>query len=736
MAELDYQTALLLQNKFEQEKRDSQIAKELQRQFEKENVPNNREQNRRSSLNDSLLARSLQEQFQTEMEVERPQQNLVYDAPNGRNSGKSLTDPSWEVIDPTPDIHMLFIAFNERFFWNQLGSVTVSWSKRMTTCAGICSYQGTKITVYHNFHDEVNLYKTHWWRCNGPCHTRKPFFGLVRRATNRAPGPNDFWWAEHQQNCGGQFIKVKEPEKPEKQTKSKSKSKNPTKSPDIRKFFPTNNLPKLKSDNNSNIKTVESKSESKAKINKVIPNSGNIFGFGNLNGEDCNCDKNGTNTKDNKAKKIVSTAGKTLGTKNPDGVSTSGKTLGTKNPPDSVSKISKGVLRRTKSESANNVSKNDQTKSTPAKPTSNGAYDVVRNHWINKFSNTSSTIAKSNTTTPLKRPKPSESARPVTSTSGSSTSTSSCSTSATKVPKLSEQAADCSPIAKPNTATPLKRPKLSEPVADCSPFAKPNTTTPLKRPKSTESALVGSSKVPKLSEPLAECPVCSKQVPEYKINSHLDECLGTSELESTKCHNCGIVVAEGKLEEHLQDCNDDVVFLGVKRSEDENTLNISQEDKINSDNSVETKRCDICKKLVAKYNFDVHAVNCLNSMFDRLEKDIHKPFTSSTLTNGEASTSKTNNYTDLEASTSAKEISTGPKATVQCLACNRKIIKSELDEHLENCMSLSQIFDDENEPVEEETEAKDLFNCPSCMKLFSELEMNDHIDICLNVSDV
>ncbi|XP_050517137.1 uncharacterized protein LOC126891848 [Diabrotica virgifera virgifera] len=131
----------------------------------------------------------------------------------------------------------------------------------------------------------------------------------------------------------------------------------------------------------------------------------------------------------------------------------------------------------------------------------------------------------------------------------------------------------------------------------------------------------------------------------------------------------------------------------------------------------------------------MHAVNCLNSMFDRLEEDIHKPSTSSTLTNVEASSSKTNNYTDFEASSSNTEPS-GSKDTVQCLACNKKIIKSELDEHLENCMSLSQIFDDENEPVEEETEAKDLFNCPSCMKLFSELEMNDHIDVCLNISDV
>lgn len=34
------------------------------------------------------------------------------------------------------------MAFDERFFWNKLVAVCVSWSKRMTTCAGICSYQG------------------------------------------------------------------------------------------------------------------------------------------------------------------------------------------------------------------------------------------------------------------------------------------------------------------------------------------------------------------------------------------------------------------------------------------------------------------------------------------------------------------------------------------------------------------------------------------------------------------
>uniref|UniRef100_A0A182QW02 Protein with SprT-like domain at the N terminus n=1 Tax=Anopheles farauti TaxID=69004 RepID=A0A182QW02_9DIPT len=76
---------------------------------------------------------------------------------------------------------------------------------------GINKIAGTNITVYHNFHDEVDLYKTHWWKCNGPCQHKHPFYGLVKRTTNRKPGSYDFWWQEHQMTCGGEFIKIKEP---------------------------------------------------------------------------------------------------------------------------------------------------------------------------------------------------------------------------------------------------------------------------------------------------------------------------------------------------------------------------------------------------------------------------------------------------------------------------------------------------------------------------------------------
>ncbi|XP_035224881.1 sprT-like domain-containing protein Spartan [Stegodyphus dumicola] len=106
---------------------------------------------------------------------------------------------------------------------------------------------GARITVFHNFHDEVEVYRTHWWKCDGPCQNKHPFFGIVKRAMNRAPGPNDNWWAQHQATCGGKFIKIKEPEGYGKKRVPKRKipfdeTKSKTSGKDIRSFFGNENL--------------------------------------------------------------------------------------------------------------------------------------------------------------------------------------------------------------------------------------------------------------------------------------------------------------------------------------------------------------------------------------------------------------------------------------------------------------------------------------------------------------
>lgn len=189
--------------------------------------------------------------------------------------------------DPFIDIHELFKLYNTLYFRSLLlPRVEVSWSPRLTLCAGICelvrgpsngnkytrirlklsepllkfrprsdvintllheaihayffittswrhsrgddgtghgagfllladainSHGDYEVTVYHTFHDEVDSYRKHIWKCDGRCTAIPPFFGLVKRSMNRAPGKSDLWWQKHQDECGGTFTKIAEPE--------------------------------------------------------------------------------------------------------------------------------------------------------------------------------------------------------------------------------------------------------------------------------------------------------------------------------------------------------------------------------------------------------------------------------------------------------------------------------------------------------------------------------------------
>ena len=75
---------------------------------------------------DQALARSLQDQFDSE--------GVQVVGETRSKSQESIVDEHWELTDPNPDIHQLFVGFDSRFFWGKLASsgVAVDWSKRMT----------------------------------------------------------------------------------------------------------------------------------------------------------------------------------------------------------------------------------------------------------------------------------------------------------------------------------------------------------------------------------------------------------------------------------------------------------------------------------------------------------------------------------------------------------------------------------------------------------------------------
>jgi len=219
--------------------------------------------------------------------------NPLNSLPNLGAPKLEIEDPTPDIWEMFHDFDQRF--FGGRLVSN---GVIVDWSPKMTQCAGLCSFQPStsicniklskpllqlrtrkdlvetlihemihallfvtresdnreshgpvfhqnmyrinqeaqlNISVYHTFHDEVNHYRTHVWRCNGVCRDRHPFYGWVKRSMNRKPGPYDRWWIQHQNTCGGIFVKVSEPEKT---SNDKAQKKDDTcKTKDIRNFF-------------------------------------------------------------------------------------------------------------------------------------------------------------------------------------------------------------------------------------------------------------------------------------------------------------------------------------------------------------------------------------------------------------------------------------------------------------------------------------------------------------------
>ncbi|KAB7498951.1 SprT-like domain-containing protein Spartan [Armadillidium nasatum] len=68
--------------------------------------------------------------------------------------------------------------------------------------------EGTHIKIYHSFRKEVDKFRVNIYKCSGPCRNKKPYYGILKRAISRPPGPEDHWWKKHEEECGGVFKKV------------------------------------------------------------------------------------------------------------------------------------------------------------------------------------------------------------------------------------------------------------------------------------------------------------------------------------------------------------------------------------------------------------------------------------------------------------------------------------------------------------------------------------------------
>ncbi len=77
---------------------------------------------------DFALAVSLQEEHDKERKTK------ITPVQNSQMNAKGIVDKEWELVDPTPNIHRLFVEYDSMFFGSSLtdNGVAVDWSKRMT----------------------------------------------------------------------------------------------------------------------------------------------------------------------------------------------------------------------------------------------------------------------------------------------------------------------------------------------------------------------------------------------------------------------------------------------------------------------------------------------------------------------------------------------------------------------------------------------------------------------------
>ncbi len=508
---------------------------------------------------DEALAMQLQADFFAELESGSyevhdemsgivPTHEAISNSPvkGGKNKAKnSVVAPEWEDLDPTPDLHALFLQFNDRFFWSKLSGCEVKWSPRMTLCAGVCSYQrrsgycsirlsvpllklrprkdlvetllhemihaylfvtngdddhdghgpafhshmyrinkeqGTNISVYHNFHDEVDNYRQHWWKCDGPCQHRKPFYGLVKRSMNRAPGPNDRWWADHQNSCGGTYTKIKEPDGYGQKKKGAKKAKIEKENQplqkgqkDIRSMFGSS--ASTSSENPSKPGTSSGKSHGGGGA------KGNIFGFGGTSFAGVS----GVQTKGKTGAFVVKAGNKT------------------KDNSSSGSVVSAA--------SGSNIKSSTKTSLDAA---ASKVRDTVRNVWANKFSGPGS--------------------------SNSSLSKTALNSSVTEIVDNDEDTEETDKVPCPVCSSAIEKSEINQHLDAClsqstrgnsvlkankhNPFLDDDDEVEIEEqpPRSNDKKAEKPTCIT-LEEDTVDCPICSRKVYSGQINNHLDNCV-------------------------------------------------------------------------------------------------------------------------------------------------------------------------------------------------------------------
>lgn len=542
---------------------------------------------------------------------------------------------------------------------------------------------------------------------------------MVRRAMNRAPGPNDLWWKEHQLTCGGTFIKVREPEAKNKGKRTRENNPKVSNVPKTNGSLPPKNgpgnnfwapkgatsgnkppLPSVPKTNFGSTSSTVPKQQPivSGEFKKIGTNTNNVHGWG-IGGPGAT---NGTSNRN--GTKVL-----------PPGVNR-GSTASTEtaaNGPKFVFSGAVGGLTTGRSRLLDAVPPTRQLDSKEEE------YDCPV---------CDKKVARSKFNEHLDK----------------------CVNFDSSMGNFFEDDFEAKGVEIIDLEGGTKKRKITndDPVV-------------AKQPKIDLTAT-------DTEEQMGACPVCNKEMPISKVNNHLNDCLlKDSEecvLQVTKsnCPICKVELDVDKIFDHLDECqqiNDamqDMVIQGDKKPEV-----VTLETEVPT--SKEPVACPVCKNKFPQDKMNAHLDICINN----------KPSTSrSSCTNGSfedvRGKSLVVTISDNEDEAEVTAITSTPvknsEKGLKCLVCG-KILRPgvTLNLHLEECVSscfndepiddlssfepsslsepsLSEAKETTPLPIKRESTKPDdeeklpSYPCPVCMKLFAVDQMNAHLDTCLGAS--
>lgn len=567
----------------------------------------------------------------------------------------------------------------------------------------------------------MKLYQTHWWRCNGPCQSLRPHFGIVRRSANRAPGPTDCWWQSHKNKCGGTFIKIKEPEKKQK---AKAKKEVDKSNQDITKYITNyNNVPINKpgkpvlKDANSDINKPTLKGRKNNASTIVVSKKGAVF--------------NPTVPKpfSKPSQPIIPS------------VIRSGNTIGTAS---NTSKSSDVV------NTVRNVWATKQIHGVPSAPP-NKDLETVRNIWAKKqipSINTGPVIkAESSPTTnkPLKK-------LGINSPSAGASN-----------PK--KHKTDASDVKSP----PTKMKKISDYF---------NATTILKDLYGDDYELTkaeNTSKLIAVKVQIVDCPICNSKFNSDEINRHIDECLNKDVIEQL-CNDSSENVQDIKstqsivIESNVRLIGDLAKMPAFKGNPNKinNNIDLTNLNDENSDN-IKNEKIE-SRKSEPPQSWTSENKNLIEALVDKIDdqnrkqssnrdnKPLKRRNTVSFIIESRGDSLLHINKREDE-TTPIDEIKSEPGTSGEaevfgqtCPCCGKKFDKP-VEQHLDECL----VFFDNNDIISEGPSTSysnnttividdddDIFDesqilnatgtktpCPCCMEMVELVDMNEHLDTCL-----